>query len=385
MSKSKIRVGFLTALDPNNKRSWSGIYFRMFQALQEEFNTVIAIGPVKLGFGQKLYLKFRYFFLKVFHRLRYGKKYNLAHNQFLSKVHGDYFTKKLQNLKIDVVFAPTGSVEIAYLQTLVPICYFSDATFDLICHYYDAFKNLSQKSIEESNEIERIAIQKSKTQVFSSQWAIGSAIEKYQAKDTYLVKMGANIDHKPILQSKEKNNSDQFSLLFIGIDWTRKGGPIVIESLDILEKRGIEFQLTVIGCTPDVKRSYMKVISYLNKNKIEDAQVLERHLSKADVLFMPTRADCTPVAFCEANAYGVPVISTFTGGVADVIENKVNGILLEYDASAVAYADELERLIKNPEELKKLSTFSRKKYEEELNWTTWAKQMKRILIHTINH
>ncbi|UJP66000.1 glycosyltransferase family 4 protein [Mongoliitalea daihaiensis] len=385
MSKSQLKVGFLTALDPLDKRSWSGIYFRMLQTLQEKFQTVIVLGPVKLSFHQRKLLDLRFFFSKVKHRLFYGKKYNVAHNHTLSKMHGAYFSDILQQYELDVIFAPTGSVEIAHLQTSVPICYFSDATFELVCQYYDAFKNLSSKSIQESNEIEAMAIQQSTTQVFSSQWAINSAIQVYQAKNTYLVKMGANLDRSSSYQVKERNSSKIFSLLFIGVDWKRKGGPIVLESLDILEQRGFSFQLTIIGCIPDVQRSYMHVIPFLDKNNAADAERLEMHLKEADVLFMPTRADCTPIAFGEANAYGVPVISTHTGGVSDMIENHVNGILLDYHAPHVAYADVLESLIENPEHLEKLSKQARKKYEEELNWNTWAERLKEILIHTANH
>ena len=48
------------------------------------------------------------------------------------------------------------------------------------------------------------------------------------------------------------------------------------------------------------------------------------------------------MVFPEANSYGVPVITTDTGGVADVVHEGVNGHLLPIDARADAYADLLE-------------------------------------------
>ena len=54
-------------------------------------------------------------------------------------------------------------------------------------------------------------------------------------------------------------------------------------------------------------------------------------------MFMPTRADCTPISFCEAASYGLPVISTDTGGVAAVVEPGETGILLPLNASAEQY------------------------------------------------
>lgn len=49
MNKHNLKVGIITAADPNDKRSWSGIYYRMNKALNEEFSTVINLGPIKLS------------------------------------------------------------------------------------------------------------------------------------------------------------------------------------------------------------------------------------------------------------------------------------------------------------------------------------------------
>lgn len=382
MNKSTLRVGFLTALDPADKKSWSGIYNRMLEALQAEFTEVVPLGPIKLRLWEKPFLQLYFFCSKVVHRLRYGKKFNVAHTHTLSKIHGAYFSRLLQNQSVDVIFAPASSVEIAHLQTTIPICYYSDATFELICDYYEVFKNLSEGSIKESHEIEQLAIKQSKSQVFSSQWAINSAKKKYHASQTYLVKMGANIDNSQFLKQPIKKSSQVFRIVFIGVDWVRKGGPLVIETLDILAAKDLQFRLIICGCKPEVKRNYLEIIPFLDKNNPEDAKQLEQLLRDSTILFMPTRADCTPIAFCEANAYGLPVISTDTGGVRDVIDHGVNGLLLPYEAGATEYAQLLESLMRDDKYLENLSTLSRKKFEDELNWHTWAKNMKNILIHT---
>lgn len=382
MSKSKIRVGFLTALNPKDKRSWSGTTYRMCSALEEEFETVVCYGPLTLNPLQEGLLKLSFFLQKSLHRLVYGKKFNVAHNHTISKIYGRLFTKKVAKSPVDVIFAPSASVEIAYLQTDIPIYYLSDATFDLICNYYDAFKELSSKSIEESNEIEQLAIQRSKAQIFSSQWAINSAISRYNASKTFLVKLGANLDKTPDLTKKVTSDKTSFTLLFIGVDWLRKGGPLVLETLDILVNQGHEIKLIVCGCEPNESRNYMQVIPFLDKNKPSDLEKIEKLYFTSDILFMPTKADCTPIAFCEANAFGLPVISSQTGGVDAVIENDVNGLLLPPSAKASEYAALIESLIHHPIYLKELSISSRKKFEDELNWKVWGKKMKDIITST---
>ncbi len=47
MNKEKIVVGFLASTDPENKKSFSGIYYRMLKALKYEFESVVQLVPVK--------------------------------------------------------------------------------------------------------------------------------------------------------------------------------------------------------------------------------------------------------------------------------------------------------------------------------------------------
>ena len=95
-------------------------------------------------------------------------------------------------------------------------------------------------------------------------------------------------------------------------------------------------------------------------------------------MLMPTRADCTPISFCEASSYGLPVISTDTGGVSAVIESGKTGILLPADADAAKYADEIEVLLRDPEKVNAFSRNARQKYLEELNWKVWGEEMKKL-------
>ena len=54
-------------------------------------------------------------------------------------------------------------------------------------------------------------------------------------------------------------------LLFVAVKWNTKGGPIAIETLNELNKRGINTELTVVGCKPQEKNcSGLKIIPFLN-------------------------------------------------------------------------------------------------------------------------
>lgn len=380
--ETKLRLGYITVADPYDKRSWSGIHYQMVKALEKQGFLVIPLGPVVLHKFAKKFLAKALYYLDTFHKLFFGKGYNVGHSYLVSYFHGNFFRNKIRKNKIDILFAPAASNQIAHLNTKIPICYYSDATVAVMLDYYDFFSGFSRPSMRESNGIEQRAINKSKSQVFSSKWAYDSAIRDYKAKNAFIVKMGANIDAPPPEAVTGKNYDAGFELLFIGVDWQRKGGDLVLETFEKLYNYGYDIRLTVIGCVPPKVHSSMKVIPFLNKNLEQDIMTFDTILRNAHLLFLPSRADCTPIVFCEANAFGLPVISTKTGGVPSVIEDGINGYTLPVTATSEDYFKVIEGLITDKDSMKGLAKSARKKYDEELNWNRWGIQMKKILLQT---
>jgi glycosyltransferase involved in cell wall biosynthesis len=382
--KEKKIVGFITSTDPNDKRSWSGIHYRMYQSLMNEFEEVYLFGPLPKGKVLKKTLRL----LEKIHLKIFSKKYNTDHNIVSSKFYAHKIKTKLKRKKIDVLFAPASSTEIAYLKTSIPICYLSDTSFSQINEYYNSFSGISSLSIKESNRIEEKAITNSTTQVYSSHWAANHVLNHYTAesKNVHVVSFGANIDWVPNKSDIKKDFNSPINLLFLGVNWKRKGGDIALEAFNILTSKGYDITLTICGCVPpyEIKNPKITIIPFLNKNNSEEYNDFLKLLHQTHLLLVPTRADCTPIVFCEANAFAIPVITTDTGGVTSIIENNINGFALPFESKPINYADQIETLLNDRLKLKELSEQSRKKFEEELNWESWGKKMREIILLTIN-
>lgn len=56
----------------------------------------------------------------------------------------------------------------------------------------------------------------------------------------------------------------------------------------------------------------------------------------------------TPVVLMEAMASGLPVVSTYHGGIPELVRDGVTGFLVE-ERNSEALADKMEVLINNPE------------------------------------
>lgn len=381
MSK-KTKIAFLCSGPPTDKKIWSGTIYQMYQAfLAQDFE--VEWIPVNRfsSLESQFFLTIENIHKKIFNR-------GFNRNHFVAKAFSA--SRKLQkNLKksdADVIFAPTTIADIAFLKTDKPIIYLNDATFHQLLNYYGGMSGFGWLSKKTTVFIEKLALQKSDTVVFSSSWAAEHAVDYYRIpkEKVHVIKFGSNAAAPESIA--EKDYSGEIVFLFLGVEWERKGGQIALDTVKILRERNYPVKLQVVGFTPPVSDpEAMNVIPFLNKNNPQEAQQIFDFLQNSHFMFMPTRADCTPISFCEAASYGLPVISTDTGGVAAVVESGETGFLLPLESKAEQYADEIENLLRDPEKIITLSYNARKKYEDELNWDVWGEKMAKTVDSLLNN
>jgi glycosyltransferase involved in cell wall biosynthesis len=167
----------------------------------------------------------------------------------------------------------------------------------------------------------------------------------------------------------------------MGVNWQRKGGDIAFETLLQLEKLGIDAHLTVCGCVPPQQLSHqrMAVIPFLDKNDEKQREEINKLFVMADFLLLPTRGDCTPIVFSEASAFGLPVITTDTGGVSGIITDGENGYMLPMSAGGADYAHVIAREYLDDRRYAFLVHSSRAAFDHRLNWDVWGKTLRQLL------
>ena len=378
----KTKIAFLCSGPPTDRKIWSGTIFKMYESFLTHNIDVEWIQVNRFtNWESKFFLSIENLHKKIFNR-------GFNRNHFIAKAFlaSKKLQKTLKNSDADLIFAPTTITDLAFLNTDKPIIYLNDATFHQLLNYYGGMSGFGWLSKKTTVFIEKLALQKSDFLIFSSNWAAKHAEDFYQIpKDKIeVIKFGSNTTAPDKIV--EKDYSGEITFLFLGVEWERKGGQIALDAIKILRDRNYRVKLQVVGCIPPVKEAEaMNVIPFLNKNNPEEARQIFNFLQNSHFMFMPTRADCTPISFCEAASYGLPVISTDTGGVAAVVEPGETGILLPLNASAEQYADEIEILIQNPEQIRALSQNAREKYEKELNWSVWGEKMNKILLELIKN
>jgi glycosyltransferase involved in cell wall biosynthesis len=383
--KKRPRIAFFCYYDPLDKRSWSGIPFYLGQTLQKNVGDVDYLGPVQTPWIIDKFLRAVAKFTRIVFRKEYIAKYSILLNIYAVWL----LKRKMKGKHYDFLIAPASASQLGLLRTKIPVVYFGDATYrNYSTTYQKEFKNLSGFSRWEGEFLEKRALQKSSLIMMTSEWAKQSVIRDYGiSPDMVEINLfGANMDFiPPANEIFEKENNQILTLLFLAVDWERKGGALAFDTLVALREMKVEARLIVCGCHPPAEFSNpnMQVIPFLNKNNTDEHKLFVRLLSNCHFLILPTRADCSLIVACESNSYGVPAITTNVGGVGDAVTNDVNGYCLPFGATGKDYADKIVSIYSNKERYHKLIVSSRKRFEDQLNWDKWAEKFIGFYQHHI--
>ncbi len=370
-----LKIGFITTEDPNDRRSWSGILHYLMQALQADLGEVVALGPLRpqpeLFHGQlRNYLGLRLF----------NKRYNYRDSFQLSKAYARQLNRTIANGHFDLLIAPAGLATIAHLRTEVPIVYVNDRCLAGALDYHKILSGLSELSRKEGIALEERALGKASLTIYGSHWAADAAREYFpqHASKVHVLPFGANLEKSPARPVQRDAPGKPLKMLFLGVMWEEKGGPIAYETLQELKRRRMPTQLVVCGCDPPPECTDPDLVreGFLNKNDPAQRQKLEEHLRTADLLIVPTRFEAYGIVFCEAAAYGVPVFATRTGGVPTIVQDGKTGYLFGLEEGGAAYADKIQEMLADPRRWPAMRKAARERFEQELTWEAFVQHLK---------
>lgn len=387
-----MKLAFVTTYNAQNISNWSGTPYFMARAFINAGIEVEFIGELESLHEYSFFSRVKE---SVFNRRLKGKL-----GQFIQDYEPGYLrhyarqvSEKLKNSDADIVFSP-GAIPIAYLDTDKPVVMWSDATFAVMHNYYDGFTNFSLPTIFSCHRYERNVVKRLSLAIFSSAWAAESAIKYYGAKreKTKVVPYGANIrsdkSREAIVEFNKKKSAAVLKLLFVGREWVRKGGPVAVRIAIELNNMNIKTELAIVGCNPPESASFpdfIRVHGFIDKSKKEGNDLIDSLYSESHFFVLPTVADCTPIVFSEANSYGLPVITTNTGGIPSIIRNDINGKMFDLNADPAEYARYIKDHFTDFEKYSQFSERSFDEYAEVLNWNASINKIIKYLTNILNN
>jgi glycosyltransferase involved in cell wall biosynthesis len=160
------------------------------------------------------------------------------------------------------------------------------------------------------------------------------------------------------------HDSAAIRILFVGVDWFRKGGDILVDAFAELCDDYPALQLTIVGCVPPEAEKLNARISVAGRVPIQD---VGRYFQESDIFCMPTRLEPFGIVFIEAMAYRLPIIATHTGALPDLVEDNVNGMLVESE-NVDSLVNALRTMIDHPELRQEMGRNGHQRYLERFNW-----------------
>ena len=121
-------------------------------------------------------------------------------------------------------------------------------------------------------------------------------------------------------------------LLFVGGDFGRKGGPVLLDAFK--QSLGDTCELDIVSNDAPEGSGAVRVHRGLKPNTPE----LRKLYADADLFVFPSRGDCTPVATVEAMASGLPIVTTSVGSLSEQVQDGHNGLVVPPDDAAALSA-----------------------------------------------
>jgi glycosyltransferase involved in cell wall biosynthesis len=109
-----------------------------------------------------------------------------------------------------------------------------------------------------------------------------------------------------------------------------------------------------------------------------DAAGLAGQLAAADLFVLATRFEGYGMAVAQALAYGLPVVSTRTGAIAELVSPQT-GLLVEPDDGA-ALRDALQRVLIDPGLHRSLASHARRVGASLPDWATASRRLSEVLV-----
>lgn len=384
-----MKIAYVTVSDLSKKSSWTkeqqglcAAGYNIAKYLTEQSTYIDYLGPLTKQFAVITKTKWT-----IYHHL-FKKDYYRWAEPLVVKNYAFQIQKKILSLSSDIVLCPENIVPIAYLECKQPIVLWTDAPLGSLINFYRHMNNLCNENIKNIHKIENEALNRCKLIIYTSEWAAQTAINIYGIAPSKIkvIPWGPNLechrnweDIKEIVESKK---STICKLLFIGVDWIRKGGDKALQVAKDLNNAGLQTELIVIGCKPKINDNlpnFVKVIEFIDKSKLDGLEYLNRLFAEAHFLILPTYADCTPHVFSEANSFGIPCLSTNVGGITTIIRDNLNGKTFTIEANTSDYCHYIMSLMNNYSNYKKLAFSSFLEYQTRLNWNIAVKSAKNLM------
>jgi glycosyltransferase involved in cell wall biosynthesis len=364
----ELRLLILCAGDPDSERAFSGSARSLFQALERRgcvhykanvlgYTDTFRHPPLPVRAFRKvdkLHLlgKYRYSGLAFHRNSRRAQRVADAHPGFNAcLMYGTTYNPRLP--------APT-------------YCYFDATTVQVLNAAAWEHKDFSSAQRRHAVAYQQGVFDQC-TGIFPrTEWAAGSVREDYGLPESKICIAGAGPNHyaEPLPHAPY----DRKRILFIGKEFDRKGGPLILDAFRLVRKTIPDARLAIVGCDPGIREDGVEIVGVINKKHPDGVQRLLTQYSEASVFCVMSTFEPFGIVIVEAQNSFVPCVVPARFAFTETVVDNVTGRHVAEDDPRIL-ADTLTELLLDPARLESMGRAGHAHVRENFTWDVAAERI----------
>lgn len=343
----------MTPGDPMDYRTQSGVARRFVDALAEEVPVVARIDASMTNTQRAFAATIN------FHPLR---------DHWRRNMHASVTAARLctQNLRRGVWKAPAGfdlvlHIRGSYTEIEFPFVSYIDNTSHLALQHWPGLVGSSRRRIELGSRREQRALGRAEHIFVTGHLVKRSLVDQYGIPEQRVTVVGGGVNFEPLPILAQELRPPV--ILFIGMDFARKGGYELLEAFRFVRQHIATATLRIAGAAPQISEPGVETLGI-----IRDRAALSGIYSGARVFCHPARYEPYGMVVLEAMAHGLPVVTTDVGAMDEILDGGRAGVLVPPSDPLRLRQALLELLGDDGTKAARIGAKARERVERELTW-----------------
>jgi len=365
MSK-KISVAGLTLGDPFSLTSRSGVNYNVFSRLRNKCELVDVFDLDLSGLSKVTSALVNF----SFSRQRWGNK--LHQNPWAFDVRTRMAARKLRHLQADIdVIYQDGAMFMPGYQPEIPFVSYHDSNVLLSVQggRYAHGVHYKGEKLKKTIAQEKMVYEKAAYIFAMSDWLKESLIDDFSIPEEKIKTIYAGTNLKAVDFEK---TYDGRTILFIGKNFERKGGYVLLEAFKHVKKEIKDSRLIIIGSDIKIDEDGVEV-----KGLVFDKNEIEKYLKQSSIFVLPSLFEPFGIVFAEAFTFKNPCIGTNICAMPEIIEQGKGGFLVPPN-DAKALSEKMIMLLKDKNLSKEMGDYG---FSKAKNMFTWDIVVEKMLHH----
>lgn len=290
--------------------------------------------------------------------------------------------KKLIFNRYDLCYVTLTSSGLGFYKDAVIVLLVKLFRIKIVFHFHN--KGVSKHKINYLNNFLYSFVFKNTNSILLSDYL-------YYDLQSYVKHSNIHICHNGIMPLNQINsfvkplNDAKCKLLFLSNMMKEKGVLELLNACVALKNQNYNFECHFAGNWMDITEDYFN--DFVSKNDLKNYVFAHGRIigdekfelfKSSDIFVFPTYYDCFPLALLEAMDFSLPIISTYEGGIQDLVIENYNGFLIK-QKDTNSLIDKISHLISHPELRLKMGENGNKLFNEKFTLKQFEEKFSQII------